>query len=72
MIGLPEALTISCDTFFYRIGDAFYGKYLDDHHNEQFQKTLREFGYGRAPQGYDLLSTARAHPDGEMEEELGV
>ncbi len=63
-IDLSRALTISCDTFFYRIGDAAYGQYqVHPHRDQQFQKTLRKFGYGHAPAGYDLLSSAGVVPD---------
>ena len=61
-IDLSRALTISCDTFFYRVGDAFYGQYQDGGH-QRFQHTLRDFGFGRAPAGFDLLSSAGLVPD---------
>ena len=63
-IDLPRALTISCDTFFYRVGDAFYGQYQDSNgRRESFQRTLRQFGFGHAPAGFDLLSSSGVVPD---------
>jgi penicillin-binding protein 2 len=63
-IDLSRALTISCDTFFYRVGDAFYGKYqTSDGHDQSFQRTLRKFGFGLAPAGFDLLSSSGVVPD---------
>jgi penicillin-binding protein 2 len=56
MIDLPMALTISCDTFFYRLGDQFYGESYS--HPLAFQNTLHQFGYGKVPKGYDLLSAS--------------
>ncbi len=50
-MGLSQALTVSCDTFFYQLGDAFWGRGLE------FQDALRGFGFGRLPTGYDLLTT---------------
>src|SRR5919204_129202 len=44
MMSLPQALEISCDTFFYRLGDEFYAR-----HNLQFQEWLRKLGYGSSP-----------------------
>jgi penicillin-binding protein 2 len=44
IIGLSKALEISCDTFFYRLGDEFYGR-----RNLQFQSWIRKLGYGSPP-----------------------
>jgi len=44
IIGLSKALEISCDTFFYHLGDEFYGR-----HNLQFQSWVRKLGYGSPP-----------------------
>jgi penicillin-binding protein 2 len=44
IIGLSKALEISCDTFFYRLGDEFYGR-----QNVQFQTWIRKLGYGSPP-----------------------
>jgi penicillin-binding protein 2 len=41
---LQTALTVSCDTFFYQLGDDFYGR-----SGEQFQGWVRKLGYGSAP-----------------------
>jgi penicillin-binding protein 2 len=46
MINLSTALEISCDTFFYRIGNEFYNR---DPNGELFQSYLRQFGFGSAP-----------------------
>ena len=46
MINLSTALEISCDTFFYRIGNEFYNR---DPGGELFQSYLRQFGFGTAP-----------------------
>jgi len=46
VINLPTALEISCDTFFYQLGDAFYGL---PHHGTGFQRWLDKLGYGTAP-----------------------
>jgi penicillin-binding protein 2 len=42
-MGLAQALTVSCDTFFYQLGDAFWGR------GTEFQGWLRKLGYGSAP-----------------------
>jgi penicillin-binding protein 2 len=44
VIGLSKALEISCDTYFYRLGDEFYGR-----RNLQFQSWIRKLGYGTPP-----------------------
>ena len=44
VIGLSKALEISCDTFFYRLGDEFYGR-----RNLEFQSWIRKLGYGTSP-----------------------
>jgi penicillin-binding protein 2 len=41
---LQTALTVSCDTFFYQLGDDFYG-----HQSTEFQSWIRRFGYGVTP-----------------------
>ena len=43
-MNLQTALTVSCDTFFYQLGDDFYGRA-----GEQFQGWIRKLGYGSAP-----------------------
>ena len=45
MIDLPEALEISCDTFFYQLGNEFYDRYLH-RRSDQFPVLLRRFGFG--------------------------
>jgi penicillin-binding protein 2 len=45
-MGLAEALTVSCDTFFYQLGDDFYGA---SGYGQQFQGWIRKLGYGSAP-----------------------
>jgi len=45
-MGLPKALEVSCDTFFYQLGDAFYGK---TGNGQEFQGWLRKLGYGAPP-----------------------
>jgi penicillin-binding protein 2 len=40
---LSKALEVSCDTFFYQLGDRFWGL------NNQFQSWIRQLGYGSAP-----------------------
>ena len=47
VIGLSTALEISCDTFFYQLGDDFYGRL---HHGTGYQRWLNLLGYGSAPQ----------------------
>jgi penicillin-binding protein 2 len=49
VIGLPRALEISCDTFFYQVGNAFYDKYIHSSETDQFPVLLRRFGFGTAP-----------------------
>ena len=46
IINLPTALEISCDTFFYQLGNKFY-----DHANQgiDFQRQIRRFGFGATP-----------------------
>ncbi len=60
-IDLPKALEISCDTFFYRLGNDFYGDFLH-RQRERFQYWLRQLGFGRPPTGFDLLSSAGLVP----------
>jgi penicillin-binding protein 2 len=45
MMALPKALEVSCDTFFYQLGDDFWGR----GGNNEFQGWLRKLGYGSAP-----------------------
>ena len=47
VIGLSKALEISCDTFFYRLGDQFYDRYQAG--SNVFQQWIRKLGYGAAP-----------------------
>jgi penicillin-binding protein 2 len=48
LINLPTALEISCDTFFYQLGDDFYGHPMATH-GAGFQRWLEKLGYGHAP-----------------------
>src|SRR5205807_2144966 len=41
---LPTALAYSCDTYFYRAGDSFYGLHAD--RGQPLQKWARKFGFG--------------------------
>ena len=47
IIGLSKALEISCDTFFYRLGDQFYDRYQNG--SNIFQEWIRKLGYGDSP-----------------------
>lgn len=47
MMDLSTALEVSCDTFFYQLGDKFYGQRSSS--GEQFQGWIRKFGYGQTP-----------------------
>ena len=47
IIGLSKALEISCDTFFYRLGDQFYDRYQTG--SNIFQEWIRKLGYGDSP-----------------------
>jgi len=42
-MNLSKALEVSCDTFFYQLGDAFWTK------NQEFQGWIRQLGYGQTP-----------------------
>jgi penicillin-binding protein 2 len=53
LIDLPTALEISCDTFFYRLGNAFY-----DTGTLAFQAGIRSFGFGQTPP-IDIPGAAR-------------
>jgi penicillin-binding protein 2 len=44
-INLPTALALSCDTYFYRLGDAFYG--LPPSVGHPLQAWAQSFGFGR-------------------------
>jgi penicillin-binding protein 2 len=46
-MGLAKALEVSCDTFFYQLGDDFYG--MGGGNGRQFQGWIRKLGYGSAP-----------------------
>ena len=51
-----EALTVSCDTFFYQFGSRFFQYYLDHGLTENaqpLQKAIRAWGFG-TPTGVDL------------------
>ena len=61
-IDLSKALEISCDTFFYRLGNAFYGSYFNTG-KEEFQHSLHQLGFGQVPTGFDLLTTAGLVPN---------
>ncbi len=43
-MGLAKALEVSCDTFFYQLGDKFYSRGGND-----FQSWIRKLGYGQSP-----------------------
>ena len=45
-IDLSKALEISCDTFFYQLGNQFYDNYL--HGQEMFPQLIRRFGFGQS------------------------
>jgi penicillin-binding protein 2 len=63
VINLSTALEISCDTFFYRLGNALYGSDLHNPNRPQgFQQSLHELGFGRVPTGFDLLTTSGLVP----------
>jgi penicillin-binding protein 2 len=44
MMNLSKALEVSCDTFFYQLGDDLWAR-----RNEPFQTWIRKFGYGSTP-----------------------
>jgi penicillin-binding protein 2 len=48
---LPTALANSCDTYFYRLGDTFWG--LPEDRGQPLQKWARMFGFG-ASSGFDV------------------
>jgi len=48
---LPTALAYSCDTYFYQLGDLFYG--LPKDRRQPLQKWAKAFGFG-SPTGSDL------------------
>ena len=48
---LPEALSESCDTYFYEIGNAFYNRGKEG--RTRMQQWARKFGFG-APTGLDI------------------
>ncbi len=45
-MGLAKALEVSCDTFFYQLGDQFWGM---TSRGSEFQGWLRKLGYGSPP-----------------------
>jgi penicillin-binding protein 2 len=49
VIGLSRALEISCDTFFYQVGNGFYDKYIHSSDTDQLPVMLRRFGFGVTP-----------------------
>jgi penicillin-binding protein 2 len=51
MLTLPQALAMSCDTWFYRVGERLYGLQLDG--RLALQQWARRLGLGR-PTGIDL------------------
>jgi penicillin-binding protein 2 len=54
IISIPEALTISCDTFFYQLGFDFWIQYARSGKRvEPMQRDLRQMGFGRST-GIDL------------------
>jgi penicillin-binding protein 2 len=61
MINMPTALAISCDTYFYRLGNAFYG--LPANMGHPLQAWASSFGFGRrtgievGPESPGLLPT---------------
>jgi penicillin-binding protein 2 len=46
IINLPTALEISCDTFFYQLGNRFYDR---PNQGIDFQRQIRRFGFGATP-----------------------
>ena len=58
---LPTAMAYSCDTYFYKIGNSFYG--LPSDRGQPLQKWAAEFGFGQAtnvdvgPEASGLLPT---------------
>jgi penicillin-binding protein 2 len=42
-MNLSTALEVSCDTFFYQLGDIFWPRH------DEFQNWIRNFGYGQTP-----------------------
>jgi penicillin-binding protein 2 len=59
-MSLAEALRISCDTVFYRLGTPFWAHYAENQGSpdaELLQRDLREWGFG-APTGIDLPAEA--------------
>jgi len=60
---LPMAIEYSCDTYFYRLGDLFYG--LPPNRGQPEQKWASKFGFGRetpieiGPQASGLLPTIK-------------
>ena len=63
-----KALEVSCDTFFYQLGDEFYGRDAAT----QFQSWIRQFGYGTAPPLDAGGAQAGVVPDPAVEGEQNV
>jgi penicillin-binding protein 2 len=61
MIGFAQALQVSCDTFFYRVGYHFWQEYGSDptnvHARDPLVSQAQAFGFGR-PTGIDLPGEA--------------
>ena len=61
MIDFAEALRVSCDTFFYRVGYHFWLKYGSDptnvHARDPLVHAAKEFGFGK-PTGIDIPGEA--------------
>jgi penicillin-binding protein 2 len=61
MIGFAEALQVSCDTFFYRVGYHFWQKYGSDptdvHARDPLVHEAKRFGFG-SPTGIDIPGEA--------------
>ena len=74
LIGFDQALQISCDTFFYRVGYRFWQKYGTDEGDvnakDPLVKTAKLFGFGK-PTGIDLPGEAQ-RPDRRPALEAGL
>jgi penicillin-binding protein 2 len=55
-LDLPQALSISCDTWFYRLGTSFYSRQVNDGALD-IQRWAGQFGFGR-PTGLDVPGEA--------------
>ncbi len=66
-INLPRSLTVSSDSYYYRIGEEFFVR--GDFDSEEVQLAAREFGFGR-PSGIALLTEgAGLVPDAALYEQ---